>query len=217
MQTIVKWKLKWRILTRVQWQNGIRSDQIVNLLWIECGKVLEKRIEHRNTLDCTWMHMGLNGTLEDDDRQLWNLGKNLFADVGSYQLLQCAPYPGPLPLRNIGTQLTARAWHTSPAPTSPRTYSSITLEIAGVTSELLFTVLTPILILEGKKNRSLVDILLVGKKFTKSQQLVVIVHKAGDEIQGLSCFVYNSQFILEGGGEGVAQATDGVLHWVDHN
>ena len=56
------------------------------------------------------------------------------------------------------------------------------------------------------------DILLVGKKITKSQQLVVIVHKAGDEIQGLSCFVYNSQFILEGGGEGVAQATDGVLH-----
>ncbi|KAN0094781.1 hypothetical protein V8E55_003068 [Tylopilus felleus] len=165
-----------RNLGQVQCQNGIRSDQIVNLLWIECGKVLEKRIEHRNTLDCTRMDMGLNGTLEDDDRQLWNLGKNLFADVGGYQLLHITP------------------------------------EFAGVTSELLFTVLTPILILEGKKNRSLVDILLVGKKFTKSQQLVVIVHKAGDEIQGLSCFVYNSQFILEGGGEGVAQATDGVLH-----
>ena len=33
---------------------------------------------------------GLDGTLEDNDRQLWNLRKNLFADVGSYQLLQCA-------------------------------------------------------------------------------------------------------------------------------
>ena len=33
------------------------------------------------------MDMGLNGTLEDDDRQLWNLEKNLFADVGSYKLL----------------------------------------------------------------------------------------------------------------------------------
>ena len=73
---------------RAQCQNGIRSDQIVNLLWIEHGKVPEKQIEHRNTSDCTQMDMGLNGTLEDKDRQLWNLGKNLFADVGSYQLLQ---------------------------------------------------------------------------------------------------------------------------------
>ena len=76
---------------RVQCQNEIRSDQIVNLLRIERGKVPEKRIEHRNTSDCTRMDMGLNGTLEDDDRQLWNLGKNLFADIGSYQLLHhCA-------------------------------------------------------------------------------------------------------------------------------
>ena len=70
------------------------------------------------------MDMGLNGTLEDDDRQLWNLGKNLFADVGSYQLLQCSATGlagtltriAPLPAgRSLGSQLSHSRRRTSPS------------------------------------------------------------------------------------------------------
>ena len=35
----------------------------MNPLWIECGKVLEKQIEHGHTSDCTQMDMGLDGTV----------------------------------------------------------------------------------------------------------------------------------------------------------